>query len=176
MSMEELRSFYQVPDDISLELSDGPTFSTIGQADNAVYFTREQFEAELYFLFSSLVKQFLHVTRAPLALIHLNVFRILMGCSVLNFLYRLDILLVEICFVYTLKLGTDGQLSMLAHNPRLQFVTGLPDSLKTEAKGVVLVRGPWYETLGSLGLPFDVDQSLGFLVLYEFGCNSYPTR
>ena len=29
MSMEELRSFYRVPDNISLELSDGPTFSTI---------------------------------------------------------------------------------------------------------------------------------------------------
>ena len=36
MSVEELRSFCQVPDGISLELSDEPTFSTIGQADNAV--------------------------------------------------------------------------------------------------------------------------------------------
>ena len=47
---------------------------------------------------------------------------------------------------------------MSAHSPRLQFVTGLPDSPKAEAKGVVLVRGPWYEMLGSLGLPFDVNQ------------------
>ena len=30
MSMEELRSFCQVPDDISLELSEGPAFSTVG--------------------------------------------------------------------------------------------------------------------------------------------------
>ena len=85
-----------------------------------------------------------------------------MGCSVLNFLYQLDISLTEICFVYTLKLGTRGQLYMLAHNPRLQFVTRLPVSPKTEEKGVVLVRGPWYETPGSLGLPFDVNQSLTF--------------
>ena len=70
--------------------------------------------------------------------------------------------LVEICFVYTLKLGTGGQLSMSAHSPQLQFVTGLPDSPKKEAKGVVLVKGPWYETPGSLGLPFDVNQSLVF--------------
>ena len=41
MSMEELRSFYRVLDDISLELSDGPTFSTVGEADNVVYFTME---------------------------------------------------------------------------------------------------------------------------------------
>ena len=89
-------------------------------------------------------------------LIHLNVFQILMGCSVLNFLYQLDIFLVEICFIYTLKLGTGGRLSMSAHNPRLQFITGLPDSPKTEAKGVFHVRVSWYEMLGSLGFPFDV--------------------
>ena len=65
-----------------------------------------------------------------------------MGCSVLNSFYRLDILLVEICFSYTLKLGIGGRMSMSAHNPRLQFVTGLPDSPKTKAKGVVLVKGP----------------------------------
>ena len=109
-------------------------------------------------------------------LIHPNVFLILMGCSVINFLYRLDILLVEICFVYTLKLGTDGQLSMSAHSPQLQFVIGLPDSLKVEAKGVVLVKGPWYEKPGSSGLPFDANQSLIFQVWYVFSCSSRPMR
>ena len=109
MSVEEFRLFCRVPDNISLELSDGPTFSTIRQANNAVYFTREQFTTRLRFLVSSLVKQFLHFTRAPPALIHPSVFRILVGCSVLNFLYQLDISLVEICFIYTLKLGTGGR-------------------------------------------------------------------
>ena len=93
-----------------------------------------------------------------------------MGCSVLNFLYQLDISLVEICFIYTLKLGTGGWLSMSDHSPRLQFVTGLLDFPKTEAKGIVLVRGPWYETTGSLGLPCDVNQSLMFPGLSYFGC------
>ena len=65
-----------------------------------------------------------------------------MGYSMLNLLYQLDISLVEICFVYMLKLGTGGRLSMFAHNPKLQFVTGLPYSPKIEVKGVVLVRGP----------------------------------
>ena len=65
-----------------------------------------------------------------------------MGCSVLSFLYQLDILLVEICFIYTLKLEVRGHLSMSAHSPRLQFIIGLLDSPKTEAKGVVLVKGP----------------------------------
>ena len=100
ISMEELRSFCRVLDSISLELSDRPAFSTVGQADNAVYFSLEQFATELRFPVSSTVKQFLHATWAPPVLIHSNVFRILMGYSVLNFLYRLDISLVEICFVY----------------------------------------------------------------------------
>ena len=78
-----------------------------------------------------------------------------MGCSVQNFLYQLDISLVEICFIYIFRLGVEGRLSMSTHNPRLQFVTRLLDSPKIEVKGVVLVNGPWYETSGSLRLPFD---------------------
>ena len=80
-----------------------------------------------------------------------------MGCSVLNLLYQLDILLVEICFIYTLKLGSGSSLSMSAHSSRLQFVTGLLDSPETEAKGFVLVQGLWYETPGSVRLPFDLN-------------------
>ena len=56
---------------------------------------------------------------------------------------------------------------MSAHSPWLQFVTGLPDSPKTEAKGVVLVKGPWYEMPDSPGLPFDLNQSLSFLGLFQ---------
>ena len=102
---------------------------------------------------------------APPALIHPNFFRILMGCSVLNIFYQLDISLVEIFFIYTLKLGIGGWLSMLTDSSQLQFVTGILDSPKTESKGVVLVRGLWYDTPGSLGLPFDMNQSLVFLGL-----------
>ena len=90
-SMEELKSYCQILDSISLELSDGPAASTVGEVDSAVYFTREQFAARLRFPISSLVKQFLHVSRAPPKLIHLNAIQILMGYSVLNLLYLLDI-------------------------------------------------------------------------------------
>ena len=99
-----------------------------------------------------------------------------MGFSVLNFLYRLNISLVEICFVYTLKLGIEAQLSMSTHSPQLQFVNRLLDSPKTKVKGVVLVKGPWYEIPGSPGLLFDVNQSLIFLGWFEFGCSSCPMR
>ena len=117
MSMEELRSFCQVLTNISLELLDGAAVSIVGWADNNVYFTREQFVVGLHFPISSLVKLFLHFTRAPLVLINPNVFRIVVGCNVLNSLYQLAISLVEICFIYTLKLGIGGHQSMSAHSP-----------------------------------------------------------
>ena len=82
MSVKELRSFSQVPTNIRLKVADGPPAPTIGGVDNAVYFTREQFAARLRFPVQSLVKQ--HFIRAPPALVHPNVFWILMGYSVLN--------------------------------------------------------------------------------------------
>ena len=87
MFVEDLRSFRQVLTTIKLEMSDGTAPSTVGKVDNAVYFTREQFATGLCFPILSLVKQFLHFTRAPPTLVHQNVFRILIGCCVLNFLY-----------------------------------------------------------------------------------------
>ena len=162
LSMEELRSYCQIPNNINIELSDGPTESTISEGDGAVYFTWEQLVAGLCFPVLFLIKQFLHFSRAPPALIHPNVIRILTGYSILNLLYQLDISLVEVYFNYNLKLAHGGLLSLSAQSPRLQFVTGLPDLPKTEAKGMILVRGPWYETQGSLDLPFTLNQTMGF--------------
>ena len=55
-------------------------------------------------------------------------------------------------------------MSLSVLSPRLHIVNGLPDSPKTEAKGVLLVRGPWDETPGSPGLPFNVNRSQSFPV------------
>ena len=87
LSMEELRAYHEIPDDIDVMLSDGLTRNTIGGDDNVVFFTREQLAAGLLFLVPTLVKQFLHFTRAPPAFVHPNVIRILIGCCVLNLLY-----------------------------------------------------------------------------------------
>ena len=124
--MEELRSYCQIPNNIDFELSDGPTESTIDEEDSVVYFTREQLATGLRFPISSLVKQFLHFSGAPPALIHLNVIQILTGCNVLNLLYQLDISLVEVCFIYTLKMGHRGWLSMSAPNPPAAICYGTP--------------------------------------------------
>ena len=81
-------------------------------------------------------------------------------CSEL--LIQLNLSLVEICFSYSLILRRGGRLSFSILDSRLQFVNGLPDSPKTEAKGVILVRGPWDETPGSPDLLFYINRSQRF--------------
>ena len=63
---------------------------------------------------------------------------------------------------------------MSAHNPRLQFVTRLSDSPKIEAKWVVLVKGPWYETSSSRRLSFHLNQSLSLPGLFQLGGTCTP--
>ena len=41
MFLEELRLYNQIPIEISLETSDGAVTSIVGEAGNAIYFTRE---------------------------------------------------------------------------------------------------------------------------------------
>ena len=114
LSMEKLRAYCEILDDIDVMLSDGPTENTMGEEYNVVFFTQEQLATGLRFPVPSLVKQFLHFTRAPLALVNSNVIWILTGCCVLNLLYQLDLSLLEVCFAYTLRVAQGGRMSMLA--------------------------------------------------------------
>ena len=127
LTMEELRTYCEVLDNIDLRLMENPEDSAMGGEHNAMFFAREQITAGLRFPVPALVKQLLHFTRAPPALIYPNTIRILTGCSVLNLLYQLDLSLVEICFIYALKVGQGGRLSMSVRSGRLQIVNGLPD-------------------------------------------------
>ena len=110
----------------------------------------------------AIVKQFLHFTGAPPARIHPNVIHILAGFCVLNHLYQLDLTLVELLIIYMLNIGSGGWMSMSVLSPRFQIVNGLLDSPKMEVKGALLVRGPWDETPGSPGLPFNINRSQSF--------------
>ena len=105
LTMEELMAYCELPDNIDLRLMERTDESTLGGEHNGVFFTREHPAARLRFHVLALVRQFLHFTRAPPALIHPNVIRILIGCCVLNHLYQLDLLLVELCIIYFLRVG-----------------------------------------------------------------------
>ena len=162
LMMEELMIYCVVPDNIYFQLVDRPDESTLSGEYNGVFFTREHLAAGLRFPVPAIVKQFFHFTRAPPALIHPNMIRILIGSCMLNLLYQLDLTLVELFIIYFLNVGSGGRMSMLVLSPRLQIVNVFPDSPKTEEKGELLVRGPWDETPGSLGLPFNVNRSQSF--------------
>ena len=162
LTMEKLMAYCEVLDNIDLRLMERTDESTLGGEHNGVFFTREHLAAGLRFPVPALVKQFFHFTRAPPALIHPNVIRILIGCGMLNHLYQLDLSLVELCIIYFMRIGQGGRMSMSVMNPRLHVVNGLSDSPKTEAKGVLLVRGPWDKSSGSPGLLFDINRSQFF--------------
>ena len=85
LTMEELKAYCEVPDNIDLKLMDKADESTLDGEHNGVFFTREHLAAGLRFPVPAIVKQFLHFTRAPPALVH--IIRILIGCCVLNHLY-----------------------------------------------------------------------------------------
>ena len=91
LTMEELMAYCEVPDNIDLQLMERTDESTLGGEHNGVFFTREHLAAGLRFPVPALVKQFLHFTRVPPALIHPNVIRILIRCCVLNHLYQLEL-------------------------------------------------------------------------------------
>ena len=141
-------TYCEVPDKIDLRLMERADESTLGGERNGVLFTRQHLAVGLRFPLPAIIKQFLHFTRAPPALIHPNVIHLLIGSCVLNHLYQLDLSLVELFMIYFLSVGPGGRMSMPVLSPRLQIVNGLPDSPKKEAKGALLVRGPWDETPG----------------------------
>ena len=162
LTMEELKVYCEVPDNIDLRLMERADDSTLGGELNGVFFTLDHLATRLHFPVPAIVKQILHFTRAPPALIHPNVICILIGSCMLNHLYQLDLLLAEIFIIYFLSVGPGGRMSMSILSPRLQIVNGLPDSPKTEAKMALLVRGLWDETPGSPGLSFNVNRSQSF--------------
>ena len=128
---------------VFVKLVDGDAMSTKKVRHNAIYFTKEQFNAGLRFPLPSIFKELFHYTQIPLAYIHPNTLQVLMGYNILNMLFNLNLSLLEVLFVYTIKKGKKDIFNMFAHILSLQLVTNLPYSNKGRAKGHVLVRGPW---------------------------------
>ena len=108
LTMEELKVHCEVPGNIDLRLMERANESMLGKEHNGVFFTLEHLAAGLRFPMPAIVKQFLHFTRVPPALIHPNVIRILIGYCVLNHLYQLDLTLVELFIIYLLNIGSGG--------------------------------------------------------------------
>ena len=108
LSVKEFHERFCIPNGVSIELTDGEAVSTENSEDQAIFFSKEQFNAGLLFPLPSLFKEFLHFTQIPPAYIHPNMVRVLMGCSILNMLFNLDLTLLDVLFIYSIKkLKTD---------------------------------------------------------------------
>ncbi|KAL6330385.1 hypothetical protein AAG906_040314 [Vitis piasezkii] len=118
------------------------------------------FNFRLQFPFLSLFKQFLHFTKIPPVFLHPNIVRVLMGCSILSMLYHLDLSLLEVLFIYTIKMSGKEIFSLSAHIPFLQLVTRLPDSTKRATKGCVVVSGPCHLATSSTACPLPKKKSV----------------
>ncbi|XP_034710234.1 uncharacterized protein LOC117932996 [Vitis riparia] len=135
LNKKEFRDCFGIPNGVSIRLLEGDAMSTAKSGDNSICFSKEQFNAGLRLPLPSLFKQFLHYTQIPPALIHPNVVRVLMGCSVLDMLFSLDLSLLEVLFTYSVKKGENDIYNFVANIPSLQLVTGLPDSTKGTVGG-----------------------------------------
>ena len=164
LNVREFCERFCISNGVLVELMDGEVTTIEKSEDNAIFFTKEQFNAGLRFPLPSLFKEFLHFTQIPPAYIHPNMVRVLMGCSILSMLFNLDFSQLEVLFVYSLKKGKNDIFSMVAHLPSLQLVTELPDSTKGGVKGHVLVWGAWAGLLEHPERPFSPNYSLVFRV------------
>ena len=167
LNVREFRERFCIPNGVFMELMDGEVMTTKKSEDNAIFFTKEQFNVGLQFPLPSLFKEFLHFTQIPSAYIHPNMVRVLMGCSILSMFS-----LLEVLFICSLKKGKNDIFSMVAHLPSLQLVTELPDSMKGGAKGHVLVRGVWAGLLEHPERPFSPNRSL--VLLGKAACGVCP--
>ena len=84
------------------------------KSPNAIFFSKEQFSARLHLSLLSFFKQFLSYTKIPPTFIHLNVVRVLMGCNILDMFFHLDISLLEVLLVYTIKMSGKSIFSLSA--------------------------------------------------------------
>ncbi|RVW67701.1 hypothetical protein CK203_063382 [Vitis vinifera] len=136
LNAKEFRERFRIPHDVLIDLvNEEAAMPTEKGGKNAILFTKERFNAGLRFPLPALFKEFLHFSQIPPIFIHPNLVRVLMGCSIINMLYSLDLTLLELFFVYSLKKAKNDIFSVSAHLPSLQMVTELPDSTKGGAKG-----------------------------------------
>lgn len=121
---------------------------------------KEHFVIGLRIPIPSLHKQFVHFSGIPPTYIHLNAIQILMGCSVLDVLYQLDLFLLKILFIYAIKMRPREWFSLTTHTPSLQLVIGLSNSKNWWAKCHVLVFGSWSDSIEGPNHFFSLNYSI----------------
>lgn len=128
-----------------------------------IFLTWKQFRANLRLPLSFLVRQFLYHKGIHPVHMHSNTMHILMGCAMLNRLYALDLLELEVLFMYIIRLKTTKRFTLSTQCRVFQFVTKLTNSNKGWVKGNVLVSGAWEMPVGNLNKDIRVNRSIVYL-------------
>ena len=162
LDVKEFQDRFCIPNGVIVELlnDEEVLVPTEKVEKDTIIFSKEQFNAGLQFPLPALFKEFLHFTQIPPTFIHPNIVLVLIGCSIINMLFNLDLTLLEVLFVYSLKNGKNNIFGMSTHLPSLQLVTELPDSTKRGATRHVVVRGAWAGLLEHPTRPFSPNYSL----------------
>ena len=163
LSEYEFRVCFHISDTIPIQLIDNEALSSADLPNNMIYFTKKQFVAGLCLPIPSIFKQFLHFTQIPPVFLYSNMVRILMGYNVLDMLFQLDFSLLEVLFIYTIKMSQKERFSLSVHILSLLLVTSLLDSCKGWAKGHVLVSDPWSNSSKGPNGVFSPQRSLEIL-------------
>lgn len=140
----EFKNDFNIPDNVDIQLLHSTTpFPTDAHKKHSMCFTEEQFHVGLCLPLPSLVRVFLHYTQILPLSVHLNSICILMGCCVLHRLFNLELFLLEILFIYIIKLNKWRKFIISAYIRQLQLITNLPDSRKGWAIRHVIVSREW---------------------------------
>ena len=158
---DEFKKDFNIPNNVDIQLLCITTpLLTDTHKKHFMCFTREQFHVGLCLPLPSLVREFLHYTQIPLSFVHPNSIHILMGCFILNQLFNLELSLLDIIFIYTIKLNKWGKFLISACRKQLQLITNMPDSRKSLAIRRVIVYGEWeFSTLDLRG-PYPLNHTL----------------
>ena len=98
--------------------------------------------------------------------------RVLIGCSILDMLFHSDLSLLDVLFIYIVKMSGKWIFKLSAHIPSPQLVIGIPDSTKGATKRHVVFLGPWVSSLEHLRREFEPSCWLGIPGRVDH--NSYP--
>ena len=158
---DEFKRDLIIPDNVDIQLLHSTTpLLTNTHKKHFMCFTKEQFHVRLHLPLPSLVREVLHYTQISPSFVHLNSIHILMGCSILNQLFNLKLSLLEIFFIYTIKLNKWGKFLISAYIRQLQLITNLSDFAKDQTiRHVIVSRERKFSTPDPHG-PYPLNHTL----------------
>ena len=101
LTEQEFSERFRIPNGLAIRLMDGSPMPAKKEPFNVIVFSKEQFNVRLRKPLSSFFRQFLHFTKISPFFFHLNAIKVLIACSILDILFRLDLSLLEVLFIYT---------------------------------------------------------------------------